>query len=267
LFLLAIFAVIDLQTGNELSFSVFYTIPISIASWYAGRRIGFLLCCACAVTWYGIDDISGAQYSHPSIPLWNAAVRFAFFVIISTLFSRLRDALDAQVALARRDGLTGILNARGFAEESELLLKLAHRHGHSLALGYLDLDNFKGVNDSFGHSTGDEVIRAVASVLEKQVRGSDRCARIGGDEFAILLVETGMEGAQVLFPRLKSQLVELAAQHSWPIGFSFGVLVLDAPKIDIVEALRQTDELMYSVKKTVKNNILFRTSPIAGSNA
>lgn len=260
LLLVAIVTFIDLWTGNELSLSIFYTIPIGIGSWYAGRRLGLFLCCLCSLTWFVIDDLAGNQYSHTGIKIWKAGVRFAYFVIISRLLSQLRFALDAQAGLARRDGLTGILNSRGFTEESESLFKLAARNGRAMTLGYLDLDGFKNINDSFGHSTGDQVICAIAAALEQHMRGSDRCARVGGDEFAILLPETDLEGARVFFTGLKARLVELTAQRGWPVGFSIGVVILDPPVMDIDDAIRQADELMYQVKRTGKNNILFRIS-------
>jgi diguanylate cyclase (GGDEF)-like protein len=260
LLLVTLFASIDLLTGKELSFSVFYTIPIAIASWYGGRRVGLVFCVICAVTWCAIDYVSGSKYSHPSIHFWNAGVRFTFFYIISILLCRLRTALNAESCLARCDSLTGILNLRGFTEESDLLLKLAGRHGHSMTLGYLDLDGFKAINDSLGHNTGDEVIRSVARALQEKMRSSDRCARIGGDEFVILLPETGMEGAQVFFASLKGCLFEMASQRNWPLGFSFGVVVLDSPMVSVEETIHLADELMYKVKKSGKNSILYKSS-------
>ena len=258
--LVLIIASIDWQTGNELSFSIFYTIAIGIGTWYSGRRLGYQLCCVCACTWFAVDGLAGSLYSHIGTQIWNAGVRFGFFVIISTLLSRLRFELDAQAGFARRDLLTGILNLRGFKEDSGALFMLAGRHGRAITLGYLDLDGFKAINDNLGHGTGDQVIRAIATALETHMRASDRCARIGGDEFAILLPETDLAGAQVFFTGLKIRLTELVAQRGWPVGFSFGVLVLDPPTVDIDEAIQQADQLMYNVKKTGKNNILFRSA-------
>ncbi|MEZ5503480.1 MAG: GGDEF domain-containing protein [Halioglobus sp.] len=256
LLLVGLLGAVDLLTGFELSFSVFYTVPIGIGAWYAGRRVGFLLCLISALTWLNMDYLSGHYYSHVTIPVWNAGVRFTFFVIIAGLLVRLHASLDSQAALARLDGLTGILNSRGFSEECDTLLKLACRHGRPLTLGYLDVDNFKAVNDNLGHSVGDLVLKTIAMELGKHLRDSDRCARIGGDEFAILLPETGLEGAQAYFQELAQRLCALSDGNDWPIGFSVGAAVFEPPALGIDEAIRCADAVMYKVKKAGKNNVL-----------
>jgi len=254
--LIAIVGAIDLATGHELSFSVFYTIPVSVGSWYAGKRFGLLICIVSAMAWLAADYTSGHQYSNPTIPFWNASVRLGYFVIIASLLNRLRGSLDAQELLAQQDGLTGIMNARTFRQRCGSLFGLASRHGRPLALGYLDLDGFKGVNDSFGHSVGDEVLKAVASALTKRLRASDFGARLGGDEFAILLAETDLAGARTFFTGLRESLIDLAAQNHWSVGFSIGVAVFHHPTVNPDDAIRYADGLMYKVKNSGKNNIL-----------
>ncbi len=255
--LVAIVGTIDLATGYELSLSIFYAIPVGIASWYAGKRLGFFVCVISAMTWLAADYASGHQYSHSTIPLWNACVRLGFFAIIASLLDHLHGSLDFQELLAQQDGLTGILNARTFTQRCALLFELASRHGHPLALGYLDLDGFKGVNDSLGHSVGDQVLKEVATALTKRLRASDFGGRLGGDEFAILLPETDLAGARVFFTGLRESLVDLAARNGWPVGFSIGVAVLRSPAANPDDAIRYADGLMYKVKNSGKNNILF----------
>jgi diguanylate cyclase (GGDEF)-like protein len=255
-FLIAIVGTLDFATGYELSFSIFYTIPVGVASWYAGRRWGLLVSIASAMSWLAADYASGHPYSHPTIPFWNAGVRLGFFVIIAQLLDRLRGALETQELLAQQDGLTGIMNARTFRKRCDATFGLASRHGRPLALGYLDLDGFKGVNDSLGHSVGDQVLIAVASALTKRLRASDFGGRLGGDEFAIVLPETDLAGARTFFTALRESLVDLAAQNHWPVGFSIGVAVFHSPKANLDDAIRHADGLMYRVKNSGKNNIL-----------
>jgi len=157
----AIVGAMDFATGYELSFSIFYTIPIGIGAWYGGSRLRLLLCIISAMTWLAVDYTSGHQYSHPGIPFWNAGVRLAFFVIIADLLNRQRRSHDLHLSLAQQDGLTGILNARTLKQRCDSLFELASRHGRPLALGYLDLDGFKGVNDRLGHTVGDQVLKVV----------------------------------------------------------------------------------------------------------
>ncbi|MDF1551661.1 MAG: GGDEF domain-containing protein [Deferrisomatales bacterium] len=255
--LIGVVGTIDHATGYELSFSVFYTIPVGIGSWYAGKRFGFLVCIVSAMTWLAADYTSGHLFSHPTIPFWNAGVRLGFFTIIAYLLDHLRRALDLQEVLAQRDGLTGIMNARAFRQSCDSIFDLASRHGRPLALGYLDLDGFKGVNDSLGHSVGDQVLKAVATALTERLRASDFGGRLGGDEFAVLLPETDLAGARKVFTVLRDNLIDLAARNRWPVGFSIGVAVFHSPTAHADEAIRCADGLMYRVKNSGKNNIVF----------
>jgi diguanylate cyclase (GGDEF)-like protein len=255
-FLIAIVGAFDFATGYELSFSIFYTVPVGIASWYAGKRLGFLVSIASAASWLAADFGSGHPYSHPTIPFWNASVRLGLFSIITYLLCRLHGALELQKSLAQTDGLTGILNARTFRQRCDAVFDLAARHERPLVLGYLDLDGFKRVNDRLGHSVGDQVLIAVASTLAQRLRASDLAGRLGGDEFAIVLPETDLAGARTFFTALRESLIELAVRNHWPIGFSIGVAVFRSAKANSDEAIRHADGLMYRVKNSGKNNIL-----------
>lgn len=253
----AFIGTIDAASGYELSFSIFYAIPVAFCAWYAGRRTGMLVCLASAVAWLLADQVAGHVYSHPSMLFWNAGVRLGFFVIIAELLVRLHDALDFHESLSQRDGLTGILNARAFRLRCDSIFEIASRHGRSVALGYLDLDGFKAINDRLGHGTGDEVLKAVARALEVRLRASDSCGRMGGDEFAILLPETDLSRATVIFGFLRKRLLELAKSHGWPIGFSVGVAVCGGGRMNAIDALRFADELMYKAKASGKNRDVF----------
>ncbi len=256
LFLLVIGG-IDHLTGHEIALALFYLIPVGIAAWYLSRRVAFLLALAAALTWLWVDHTSGQSYSHPAIAYWNALVRLSFFVLTVYLMSTVRQLLETQTALAQIDTLTGLLNVRSFGQASASVFDISRRHGHSTALGYIDIDGFKGVNDSFGHSAGDEILKAVGRALAKRLRASDLGARLGGDEFAILLPETNMLGARSFFKDLHAALVNLAESNNWPIGFSVGVAVFPVPPLNSDEAIRLADDLMYNVKRSERNSVLF----------
>ena len=257
LLLMAAVGAVDVATGYELSFSIFYVIPVAIASWYAGRPMGYLLCVTSALTWLAADLVAGHVYTHPAVLIWNAGVRLGFFAIIATLLHRLRRALDVQQSLAQQDGLTGILNARAFKQRCVYIFELATRHGRPLALGYLDLDGFKAINDRFGHSVGDEVLKAVAGALTQRLRATDIGGRLGGDEFAVLLPETDFAGAQTFFAGLHEVLNAVAERNGWPVGFSVGVALFEKATANADEAIRYADGLMYKVKRAGRNTILY----------
>ncbi len=185
---------LDYITGYELSFSVFYLLPVAIAAWYIGLEAAVLVSCASAATWQISNYLAGEVFSSPAIPFWNAITRLGFFLVVSILFTRLRKALDHERSLARIDFLTGVLNSRAFDQIAAAEIQRSDRYGHPLTLAYLDLDNFKTINDEFGHSTGDELLKTVAVTIHDNLRSSDYVARLGGDEFAILMTETEAGG-------------------------------------------------------------------------
>ena len=253
--MIIVLAMIDHFTGYELSFSIFYLIPISMAAWYAGRQRGIHISSLSAIAWFIIDHTSGHQYQYWAIPFWNALVRLGFFFLVTFLLSELKDLLRREEMLSSHDGLTGILNARAFKERAGNLLNLALRHKHPMVLGYIDLDGFKAVNDTLGHTEGDRVLKHIAGLLEENVRKVDLVARLGGDEFAVFLPETDRSGADILFPKLREKLLQAAESENWPISMSIGVIVMHQAPANIDDAIKSADNLMYQVKKSGKNNI------------
>lgn len=261
LLMVAVIGLADVATGAELSSSVFYTLPVGLASWYAGAGWGFALSALAAGTWYSADLAADATYSASWIPVWNAGVRLAFFTIIAQLLARLRAALEAQRALAERDALTGLTNGRRFRDVLEAEVGRSVRYLRPVSLAYIDLDGFKGVNDRLGHHTGDEVLATVGRTLAVRVRRTDVPARLGGDEFAVLFPETDAQAAREAVGKLMTALTEAMESQGWPVGFSVGV-VTSLGRVATGEALvHQADDLMYEVKRTGKGRATYLSVP------
>lgn len=257
----ALIGAVDYLTGYELSFSIFYLAPTAIAAWYVGRPAGFLIATVSAGTWLLMDWTSEHPYSHGFFPFWNTAVRYGFFAITAHLLTALQQNLDREQKMAREDGLTALMNGRAFLETAQILFDLAKRHGHATVVGYIDLDNFKQVNDTRGHAEGDRLLRSIATVLLQSVRRTDFVGRLGGDEFAILLSETSRQGAEKMFTELRERLLQNVGAAGWPVTFSMGVVVFKEPPPTVDEAVRLADEIMYRVKHIGKNRILFEEFP------
>lgn len=255
--LVGVIGLVDHLSGYEISFSIFYLIPVALAAWYIGKSFGLAVCVLSATVWLIVDTTAGHEYSNTAIPLWNAAVRLGLFVIVAYLLEAVRKALALQEALAQQDSLTGIANSRAFKQKYLLLAPLAARQGRALALGYIDVDDFKIVNDRLGHHVGDQVLCTIAAKLAGRVRTSDVVGRMGGDEFAVLLAGTSLVGARSLFTDIRERLLAIAKENGWPIGFSIGVALLHSPPGNVDDAIRCADKLMYKVKNTGKNSILF----------
>ncbi|MCK7506617.1 MAG: GGDEF domain-containing protein [Desulfobacterales bacterium] len=123
---------------------------------------------ACA--WIGADVLDGHPYSHIYIPVWNTFIRFSFFIIITLLLSSLKSYMEREKELSRIDYLTGAVNARLFYELVQAEIDRFQRYERPFTLAYMDLDNFKSVNDQFGHSIGDQVLKIVVSSTRKYLR-------------------------------------------------------------------------------------------------
>ena len=260
----ALFGFLDVVLGNEISFSIFYVLPVSLAVWYAGLGTGTWIALVAAATWLAADVVGGATYSSPLIPYVNGLVRLGYFLIIVRLLSLVRKRLRFE-ELAHTDPLTGLANARAFLETLETERARAVRYGRGFALAYLDLDDFKGVNDSRGRAAGDRVLREVGRVLVGAIRRTDCAARLGGDEFAVLLPETDEAGAMHAFNKIGEALAATGGVGGWPVKASVGVVTFEDSPASGKAALKADDDLMYEAKRSGKNRILHRI--IAGRTA
>jgi len=162
--------------------------------------------------------------------------------------------------LARTDDLTGLMNRRGFIEQVEPRLAALSRTRRRSALLYIDLDNFKQINDRYGHDRGDAVLRTLGIYLDGHTRGSDYCARLGGDEFAIWLDNTTEAGAvkraeELL--ELADQLNEIAGETDVPLSLSVGIVITDPEREETLGTLLdRADQAMYGVKRRGKSSFV-----------
>ncbi|MGM0421416.1 MAG: GGDEF domain-containing protein [Bacillota bacterium] len=151
--------------------------------------------------------------------------------------------------LLRTDNLTGLANRRAFKEFFEKFFALARRHSSSLSLIMLDLDDFKMVNDTYGHQTGDKVLESIGELLRENTRQGDMIARVGGDEFYILQPNTSLQEAEAFVERLKVKFEELALpEMSASISASFGVVELKENE-SMEEFLQRVDKRLYNSKE------------------
>jgi diguanylate cyclase (GGDEF)-like protein len=253
--LVFVIALVDSVTGPDLSFHIFYLIPIIMSGWAAGAGPGALIAAACAVGWQVADSVTGRGYELAVTPYWNLVVRFFSFVVVSYLLAALRTSWNQERELARTDDLTGVRNARSFAELADAELRRARRFGRPLTVAYVDLDDFKGVNDTLGHSAGDAVLRAAAQAMIGALRSVDVVARLGGDEFGILLPETDSDLATPVIRKLHRAIAESTAATGYPITASIGAITCRQLPLTLDDLIRIADERMYGIKREGKNRV------------
>jgi diguanylate cyclase (GGDEF)-like protein len=247
----------DYLTGNEISFSLFYLAPIVIVTWSVNRSAGLSLSLLSALTLLGAETAAGQTYSHPGIYILNTLIRTLFFVIITYLVAELQRSRREEQLAARTDFVSGAVNRRYFNELLQMEIDRIRRYPHPITMVYIDIDNFKLVNDLFGHKIGDEVLRCIANELKSQLRTTDTIARVGGDEFALLLPSAHQQQAQVVLSKVRVHLQEEMRRRNFPVTFSMGVVTCLAPPHSTEQIINMADELMYEVKNSTKNDVRF----------
>ena len=230
---------------------ILYLVPILLATWYQGL-------------WWGVAFLVGSMLlripvelaQQPNVTLFSSFINQGSFAAVAGIamaaFRNIRRTQSQLEDLAIHDPLTRVLNARTFSERLGQELRRNRRYGRPLSLLYLDLDDFKVVNDSHGHQTGDAVLRLVAEAIRGAVRQADIVGRLGGDEFAVLMPETGADVAEAAAGRLSKSLRE--AFHGNPsVTASIGIVSCTDAGAGPDDVLHKADRAMYEAKKLGKD--------------
>jgi diguanylate cyclase (GGDEF)-like protein len=170
-----------------------------------------------------------------------------FFVsVIEDISARRAAEIDAE-----HDPLTGLLNRRGALRRLQSVIGPEGLWREGLAVAYLDLDGFKGVNDLFGHQEGDRCLMKVASALRKSLRGDDMVARLGGDEFLAIFPAASELDLELLLKRLRENVAAVSTDEAWSVSASVGVIVVGPDcRVEAQTLVEAADSLMYRAKHT-----------------
>ncbi len=136
----------------------------------------------------------------------NMIIELGSMIMVVLLLSSIRSLLDHQKRLAQTDSLTGAMNSVAFLDAIRHEIIRSNRYRHPFSVVYFDIDDFKKINDQFGHTTGDEVLRSVVSKTRKHLRQTDIVGRLGGDEFGILLPESNSEAAESVVTKIRQEI-------------------------------------------------------------
>ncbi len=254
---LAVFATvawIDHLAPPQWSITAFYLLPLAGLAWYLGRLTGYVGT-AVALVWKLVADVFSTPPTPPAIIAWGL---FTLFLLASTLgemLTRLHRALETEHQLARTDALTNVPNARSFQEQAQRELDRVRRYGGVFTIASLDLDHFKEVNDSQGHLVGDRLLRDVAQALVNRLRKVDLIARVGGDEFAVLMPHTGEWESAVAMSHAREALDELTPLYNTSVRVSIGCVTFSTPPASFDEMVRAADATLYRAKAEGRNRV------------
>jgi diguanylate cyclase (GGDEF)-like protein len=253
---------LDYRMESEVILSVFYLIPIFLSAWFLNEWTAVVISLLCgALAAYDREVLSGEVARNIWIAAWAVTSRLMVFLFTVWVLGRLRRSLESIREMAITDSLTGAYNARAFFELLQKEIERSQRYGHPLSLMYLDIDDFKMINDSLGHQTGNSILAAVAAALRSSVRRMDIVARLGGDEFSVLLPETDNEAARRTVARLQQASIRDTARYGHQVTISVGVVTYYRMDVTADDIIRKADDLMYRVKRSGKNGVLFEIVP------
>jgi len=246
---------LNAKTSNELRLGILYVIPVLLATWHDGVGWGIAFATFGALLRFsaGLDQMP--ETTALGIRALNEVAYLAVVGVAIAGMSQLRRTQRKLELLATHDPLTNVLNARAFSNELAQELGRHRRYGRPLALIYLDLDDFKKVNDAHGHATGDAVLRLVADAMRSAVRQADVVGRLGGDELGVLMPETDGAVAHAAASRLAAG-IRTVFRGTPSVTASVGVVAVSGTEAGTDELLRKADQAMYEAKRTGKDRVV-----------
>lgn len=244
-------------TDADFTFASLAILPVLAIAWIGGRNQGLLAAFLASAMWTVADLVTERQFTTPWIPWTNAATRLMTYGLVALLAAQVRRQFEREHTHATRDALTGLHNRRMFLEYGAAEVERAKSAAHSVSVIFLDLDDFKQLNDAQGHDAGDAALRATAKALLGSLRASDGVARLGGDEFAILLAEIDYADAVKAGEKILRE-VNAALENFSPVKASLGVAWFAAADRLFPAMLKAADGLMYEVKESGKGDVLAR---------
>ena len=243
---------LDFLTPDEYVLSFLYILPISFMTLLVGKRAGLSASVLCTIflshDYFRLKPLAAA---------WNIFSAFGIFCAVTIMLSRIRQLLEIERHRSMTDPLTGAMNPRGLSDLAQYEMLLSQRLGTPYTLAFLDIDDFKSVNDTYGHKKGDELLKSIITCISLHLRKTDIVTRMGGDEFSIFFPGTDHPAAKVISQKIRAELAAYSRSNDWSITVSMGVVTCSDGSCGLDEIMTVADNLMYQVKSTGKNNVAY----------
>lgn len=244
--------VFDIYSPAGYESQFLFIVPIAFSTWFGGLRAGLL------TSVIGTAFLARYHYIEPlDVALWNVFSALGLFCVISVLLFKIRELLEKESHLSRIDPLTGVMNLRAFKEITDYEMLRSKRECRPFSIAYFDIDNFKDTNDHYGHSEGDELLKAVVTCVAQNIRKTDVIARMGGDEFVVFFPSTDQNSVKVVTQKITEELKEYSKKTNWPTTVSMGIVTCVNGTCNLEQIISTADKLMYEVKSAGKNNVLY----------
>ncbi|WP_019612789.1 GGDEF domain-containing protein [Psychromonas ossibalaenae] len=257
-FMILVLAIVQFGVGVSINIAPIYIFPLLFNSWYGNKKGGIFLAVFSAILLSIVEVVLSKNSLSISELIFFTTPYLIAYPLLVVLVTNFRTVHQVEITAADTDNLTGVHSVRSFYCELANEILRSKRYSHVFSLAYIDIDNFKKINDSLGHSEGDKLLIEVADCLRESLRATDVVARLGGDEYVCLLPETRQEEAKAAFVKVSDLLKEKMKKYQWAVSFSVGVVSFENVPDDIKEAIKIADKLMYSVKNNKKGNIAYQ---------
>jgi diguanylate cyclase (GGDEF)-like protein len=252
---LILIMLVNYNTSRYVDLFSLCLVPVIVATWRLGLRIGFLVSFLSCLFGFAID-FSLQPEADTHLLLTTALIHMNVLVFITYVCWTYQKITNNFIKLSLIDSLTCVNNRRAFFIQGEIELERVTRLHQPISVLFMDLDNFKMLNDSKGHDNGDKILLTVATLIKCRVRKIDFFARLGGDEFAIILPFTDGLGALALGRELHTMLHDVFYKKKIPITASIGIATFMKPPHSFKYAIKCADSVMYRIKKCSKNNVM-----------
>jgi diguanylate cyclase (GGDEF)-like protein len=240
---------------NYFDFFIFYVMILVFNSMFISTYDGIIASFIIGVVNYfsNREHLVGAT---EFLLYLNFFLNFLVFFIIAVIVGQTRKSLLKEMTLSRTDYMTGAYNKRFFTEILSNEIDRMKRGGHPFSLVFIDMDNFKKANDTFGHSAGDSILKTGVLVMKSITRKIDTTCRLGGDEFLILMPNTDSKDSLIVLSRLQEKFLSTMQENGYPVTLSIGSVSFNNVPESVDAAIKAGDAAMYEAKNSGKGKIV-----------